>query len=233
MRRQTKILCFLLAFTFILSFVTFPIAGAEEFEGKSAAPIKDTKNPIYHYTLDDKFVPDRVIVSILHDYSELDKEYSPEDFPGVDVKSIGYLTPLLDPNGDYPYLNRDEYRQILLLFLDTSDKQHVLDMIDVLNENPIVRSAQVDLLGVQEFYEVWDTVLTGYVRDGIEISPADSLYVLQYTVGKVRLNAMQLVAADVDMDGKVTAADALHILQFLVGQNDLCEKIVKWTDDAF
>ena len=44
---------------------------------------------------------------------------------------------------------------------------------------------------------------------------------------------MQLVAADVDMDGKVTAADALHILQYLVGQNDLCEKIVKWTDDAF
>ena len=75
--------------------------------------------------------------------------------------------------------------------------------------------------------------MTGYVRDGIEISPADSLYVLQYTVGKVRLNAMQLVAADVDMDGKVTAADALHILQYLVGQNDLCEKIVKWTDDAF
>ena len=35
---------------------------------------------------------------------------------------------------------------------------------------------------------------------------------------------MQLVAADVDMDGKVTAADALHILQYLVGQNDLCEK---------
>ena len=101
MRRQTKILCFLLAFTFILSFVTFPIAGAEEFEGKSAAPIKDTKNPIYHYTLDDKFVPDRVIVSILHDYSELDKE-----FPGVDVKSIGHLTPLLDPNGDYPYLKQ-------------------------------------------------------------------------------------------------------------------------------
>ena len=130
-------------------------------------------------------------------------------------------------------LNRDEYRQILLLFLDTSDKQHVLDVIDVLNENPIVRSAQVDLLGVQEFYEGWDTVLTGYVRDGFEISPADALYVLQYTVGKVRLNAMQLVAADVDMDGKVTAADALHILQYLVGQNDLCEKIVKWTDDAF
>ena len=54
--------------------------------------------------------------------------------------------------------------------------------------------------------------MTGYVRDGIEISPADSLYVLQYTVGKVRLNAMQLVAADVDMDGKLTAMDASLIL---------------------
>ena len=96
-----KLLSVILALSvFACSFVTCLAA-----EDETVIP-KDTKNPIYHYTLDDKFVPDRVIVSILHDYSELDKEYSPEDFPGVDVKSIGYLTPLLDPNGDYPYLKQ-------------------------------------------------------------------------------------------------------------------------------
>ena len=92
-------------------------------------------------TLNDPFLDDVVIVTILKEYSELDKTFSKADFPGVDIAEIKYLTSLKDPDEEYKYLNYDEYRQILSLTLTNPGKENVLAAIDTLEENPIVRYA--------------------------------------------------------------------------------------------
>ena len=68
-------------------------------------------------TIDDITVDDKIWVTILHEYSGLDKEFSQADFPGVEITGIEYVTSLKDPNKDYLYLNVSGYCQILVLIL--------------------------------------------------------------------------------------------------------------------
>lgn len=90
---------------------------------------------------DTDYVPGEVIIVIKKEYSELNKEYTPEDFPGVEIQEIEYLTPLRE-SAEGTLINLSKFRQILLLRLTDESKQGVRDAIAVLNENEIVRSAE-------------------------------------------------------------------------------------------
>lgn len=98
------------------------------------------------YTLEDNFKDDSVIVVIFHKDSALDREFFKEDFPGVDIDEIVYLSSLKDPNKEYPMINLNKYHQILELKLTTPGKSNVLEAIKVLEENPLVMSAEPNLV---------------------------------------------------------------------------------------
>lgn len=121
-------------------------------------------------TIEDEFDESKVVVVIFHEYSGLDKEFSEDDFPGVDIKNINYITSLKDPDKDYPYLNIDEYCQILELELNTTGKENVLNAIEVLETNPIVMSAEVG----------------GTYLEGCSVDANDTYISEQYALDKIQ-----------------------------------------------
>lgn len=133
---------------------------------------------VYSTTLiTEEFDDNKVIVVIFHEYSELDKQYSQADFPGVDIKNIEYITSLKDPEREYKYLNENEYNQILEITLNISGKDKVLEAIETLEKNPIVMSAEVggDYMEVSSV-DANDTLYSNqYALDVIKASEAWSL----------------------------------------------------------
>ena len=90
------------------------------------AELKEEKRYL-EIDINDDFIDNNVCVVIFHEYSALDKEYSPEDFPGVDIESIEYITSLKDPDKEYKYLNVEGYHQILQLNLNNPGKENVIE----------------------------------------------------------------------------------------------------------
>lgn len=62
------------------------------------------------------------------------------------------------------------------------------------------------------------TVLTGDVNGDTKVDSTDARLTLQYAVGKIDANALDLAASDVDGDGKTDSTDARLILQYAVGK---------------
>jgi len=87
---------------------------------------------------------DEVLVVIKEEYSGYDREYSVEDFPGVDLAQIEYLTFLFDDPADYPVLNVEHYKQILLLRLTRGGDDYLRRAIDALKANELVESAELN-----------------------------------------------------------------------------------------
>ena len=73
-------------------------------------------------TTGDEVVDGEVIVTIKHEYSALAKEWSTDDFPGVNALALEYITALRDGKPeDYPMLNYDNFCQILLLHIEKGE----------------------------------------------------------------------------------------------------------------
>lgn len=64
------------------------------------------------------------------------------------------------------------------------------------------------------------TALTGDVNKDEKVDSTDARLVLQYAVGKIDLNALDIAAADADGNGKVDSTDARLILQYAVRKID-------------
>lgn len=163
----------------------------------------------------DDFLDDRVIVVIFHEFSGLDKEYSKEDFPGVDIESIDYITSLKDPNKDYPMLNLESYHQILELRLSNPGKENVISAIRVLEENPIVMSAEPDTYvyaaGVENLRK------SGDVNNDGNVNAKDALLILQVSSKIFELGEAEKMYADANCDEEINAKDALYVLQVASG----------------
>jgi hypothetical protein len=69
------------------------------------------------------------------------------------------------------------------------------------------------------------TLVYGDVTEDEKISAEDALWVLQYVVGKRKLEPQQLAVADVTFDGTVNATDALTILKVVVGKHTITPAI--------
>lgn len=191
--------------------------GATKVSEVLGIPVEDPvlDDPKVPFVLDTRydFKDDKVIVTIKKTYSGLDKTYSQEDFPGVDIAEIEYLTSLKDPNKDYPMLNLANYRQILELTLSNPGKENVLAAIAELEKNPIVRNVVVSYVGMIELSVV---IPYGDVSNDGTLSAEDALMVLQHATGRMTLSEKMLFKAGVEE--LVTAEDALYILQISTGK---------------
>lgn len=150
----------------------------------------DVEEKIYSsFTLDDDFTEDSVIVVIFHEYSALDREFDKEEFPGVDIQEIIYLTSLKDPNKEYPMMDLDKYNQILELKLVNLGKENVLKAIKVLEENPLVMSAEPNLLFEVEdiIYDEIPSNLNNFNDNDVNlaintVTPNDTYFSEQYSL---------------------------------------------------
>lgn len=207
--------------------------GAAEVHEVLGIPLDDPAldDPKVYFTLDPRYdyADDKVFVTIKKTYSGLDKTYSQEDFPGVEIAEIRYLTSLKDPDGEYPMLNRAQYRQILALTLKNPGKQNVLDAIAVLEENPIVRHASVDYLDAIQT----DVVIPyGDANNDGTLAVNDALLLLQHATGSITLEEKELFRAGFTQEP--TAADALLVLQIVTGKVALPDNPTggKWPGDS-
>lgn len=160
--------------------------------------------------INDDFSDDKVVIVIFHEYSGLDKEWHIEDFPGVDIESIDYVTSLKDPNKEYPYLNYESYNQILALNLANPGKENVINAIKVLEENPVVKSAEPNYIFYIDDFEMYQY---GDVDRDDKVNAKDALLILQASAGMIELSEEVKMYADETCDGIINAEDALVVLK--------------------
>lgn len=163
-------------------------------------------------TIDDITVDDKLWVTILHEHSGLDKQFSQADFPGVEITDIRYVTSLKDPNKDYPYLNVNEYRQLLVLTLAEPGKENVLEAIRTLENNPIVRGV-LPYPSAQPGDEGETGWIDGDVNLDSEVNAKDALIILKASAKLCELTEEEKVYADVRNDNLINAEDALIVLK--------------------
>ena len=89
---------------------------------------------------DNKFSDDRVLVCLTKEASEFNKIHTKEEFPNVDIESIKDLTTVTNEKA----FDRDNFQQILCIYLKYPSEENVLNAVSVLKENPIVESAGPD-----------------------------------------------------------------------------------------
>lgn len=107
-------------------------------------------------TLEDDFTDDCVLIVIDHKNSIVDRIFTADDFPGVDVKEITYLTSPITPLFEeseteeeaqekaetLKLTNVEDFNHIIRIDLDTTGKSEVLKAIEVLENFSFVLSAE-------------------------------------------------------------------------------------------
>ena len=135
----------LLASAFPPAYAAMPEPEAEpETAAAAAEPLaeEDEEKELCTATIDDDFAEGVVLVVIKKAYSEVNKPFTPEDFPEIECTEVEDLMSFdCDPN-DLAYLNKASFHQILKIKLAKPGKQAVLDAIQQLETNPIVKSAE-------------------------------------------------------------------------------------------
>lgn len=157
---------FLLIFTFVMAIAfvevnpTVTVATAQENEISSEEKIKSNYKP----TISDNFSDDKVIVTLKHKYSVVNKKVKFEDFKlksdNSDIKSINNL---FQVNSDLNIsrVNKESFYQILSIDLRTKNKENVLNTISELEKSEIVLAAEPE-----------------YIYDSIDdFTPNDTYYV--------------------------------------------------------
>lgn len=198
-----KMMCMLLSILMILCSNSVMFADEKEY---------------FTGTIEDITVDNKVFVTILHEYSGLDKEFSQEDFPDVKIVNIEYITSLKDPNKEYPYLNLNEYCQVIVLTLAEPGKENVLEAIRKLEDNPIVKQAlPLSDNNSSNNKENEMTRLDGDVNLDSKVNAEDALIVLKASSKLEELTEDEIKYADVNWDGVVNAKDALLVLKMAAG----------------
>lgn len=142
-----------------------------------------------------------VLVTIKHEESAIDRTFSAEDFPNVNIESIEYVTPLMEEKkGLFDWEN---YRQILKINLTDKEPQAVLDAIDILSQNVLVESAKPNWIiplyyGDERGVEITEPGLLDF-DEGLlaaaqlqatvnAVTPNDKYYVDQYALKITGIN---------------------------------------------
>ena len=120
-------------YSFILAFVMFITAGIIPAVYAEEEIVKVQR--VCTATLEDAFADDVVIVTVDKEHSEINKEYTIEQFGCIDIVEIVDLTYFeKDPN-ELKYFKRSGFRQALELKLAHPGKEEVLKAIHTLERN--------------------------------------------------------------------------------------------------
>ena len=93
-------------------------------------------------TLEDDFADDSVLVVINKANSEINKVYTTDMFPGVELKEIKDLTYIEGNPDEKSYLNQEKFHQILHLKLIKPGKEEVLKAIREIEKLDFVLAAE-------------------------------------------------------------------------------------------
>jgi len=99
---------------------------------------------IYNFrkpTLEDNFKEDIITIVFKHAYSVPNREWKPEEFPGINVESVEDLT--YYHNLETALVNWAKFHQIIRVHLKDKSKEKVLEAIDVLEQRRDVLCAEV------------------------------------------------------------------------------------------
>ena len=210
-----KALSLFMAMGFILSAVPGTAYAYEDTE----YTYEDTEiTKTYVYTEDQDFFYNCVIVALKRDYSELNKEWTVEDFNVSNVTSVDDLTHMnMSEEEKKEYLDNVDFHQILRFNLEEQSLESVLTAISELEKCEQVLSAGPN------YKPISDEIIIGDVNADNTLDVADCTYITQYLASpdSFPLTDAQKEAADVTGSGDgVTAEDALAIQKYLVGTID-------------
>lgn len=164
----------------------------------------------YTGTIDDFDDDEKIIVYILHEYSGLDKEWFPEDFPEVEIEKLEYISDFLDANKEYPMTNFTKFHQILLITISNKGKENVLEAIHSLEKNPVVLSAfPVEYIIIDDN----DTILMGDANGDEHVDATDALLILKHAAKLETISEEYIELCDMDFNGIIDASDALSVLK--------------------
>ncbi len=93
--------------------------------------------------LDDSFKDDTILVSLKHKDSEVNKPYSPEDFPEIQAVSVEDLTYTVGGE-DNDLIRKEKFHQILSIQIKNTGKSNVLDAIEKLEARKDVHAVSPD-----------------------------------------------------------------------------------------
>lgn len=133
----------LLASAFPPAYAAMPEPEAEpETAAAAAEPLaeEDEEKELCTATIDDDFAEGEILVVIKKAYSEANKPFTPEDFPEIECTEVEDLFHIDNP--ETALIKWENFRNILSLKIPQTGKQAVLDAIQKLESNPIVKSAE-------------------------------------------------------------------------------------------
>ncbi len=181
----------------------------EEYIENALNERKNNDEKMYQEISEDaEFKTGEVIVTIKCEYSEEGKTFDYSDFPEVDIKGIEYLTELPQNTNDESVYHK-QYYQILLLYLQENNRQAVLDAVNVLNENPIVKTAEPNYI-VHMIEPEENIIDSNSLNDSVfhedsinaisSITPNDSLYNDQWGLKMINMpQAWELTTGSKDV----------------------------------
>ena len=219
-----KILCFLLAAMMILS---FSVVGISAEETEETEEVEEEKR-IFEYDIYDSttFGYDYVYAGIFAKYSELNKPWTLEDFPGVEAYSVRDTWAMSEETAKW-YIPSENFHQILKFDIVDKTPDGCLAAIRALEASEYVQSAN------PQVHVGWDTpplpsdpyeggdcvegvsMFIGDVYGDGSLDFKDALLLRKVVAGIEILN--DITYADVNFDGNVNMKDVLVLRKMIAG----------------
>ncbi len=200
-----KILCFLLAAMMIMSFAAVAISAEDTEE-------PEEEKRIFEYDIydSDSFGYNYVYAGIFKKYSEVNKPWTLEDFPGVEAYSVVDTWAMSEKTAEnYIATGTENFHQILKFDIVDKTPEGCLAAIRALEASEYVKSANPEVYGKQ------------YSQTSLS-DPYS---------GKARVEGVSLFIGDVFGDGNLDLKDALLLRKVVAGIEEL--KDITYADVNF
>ncbi|MCL2013584.1 MAG: S8 family serine peptidase [Oscillospiraceae bacterium] len=144
-----RLISVLIILTICVMLFPHTINAEKDIPYEETSSYKEDEKIYCYATLKDDFADDAVIVVINRANSEINKEYTIEDFKEINpagVRDLTYIKKEIDIK-DIEYLDFENFRQILLIELRNKGKEEVLSAIKKLEKREIIQSAEPNYFG--------------------------------------------------------------------------------------
>ena len=142
MKTKTKnVKVLLMALLLVACLIGLAMCSIARFNGTAFAEEKYENKFYCNTTIDEDFADDCVLVVMDKYHSKLNKKFEKDFFEGLPIKSVTDLMATEKSEKDLPFLNVENFRQVLKLELEEPSKQTVLDTVHSLEQKSGVLSA--------------------------------------------------------------------------------------------